>query len=237
MTELTTREAAERLGVNQSRVRALVASGALTARRAGSQWLVEPDSLDHQKELTQANATGRGMAQHVAWAAADVADGGGAAWLSASDRSRLRRRLHAAASIDVLRRWLSSRASTVVRYRVGERDLDRLLSADGVIRTGVSVADSYHLGFGTGGTGDAYVTANVADHLVRGFFLIESRNGNLTLRVVEDNLHLLASRRVDAQRVCPRLIVGVDLADDRETRTRAGGRELLRTVLDEQRGH
>lgn len=236
MTEMTTGEAAARLGVNQSRVRALVGSGVLAARRVGSQWLVDADSVDRQREMKQAHATGRAMAQRVAWAAGDLTDGGSAAWLSASDRSRLRRRLRDAASVDVLRRWLSSRASTVERYRVGERDLDAVLARSSVVSTGVSAATAYGLGLGTGSSGDAYVTADVAASLVRDVFLIESHTGNLKLRIVDHDLHLATARSINGRQVATRLFVGVDLADDKDTRTRRAGRALLRAVLAEQQG-
>src|SRR3954451_24557382 len=64
--ELTTREAAERLNVNQSRVRALVASGVLEARRIGSQWVIDDESVDRQAALTSARASGRSMSRRIA---------------------------------------------------------------------------------------------------------------------------------------------------------------------------
>jgi excisionase family DNA binding protein len=233
---MTTREAAERLGVSQSRIRALVVSGALRARRVGSVWLVDTDSVDRQNEFIAAGATGRSMAPRVAWGSSDLADGGGAAWLRASERYRLRRSLRETSSIDVLRRRLSGRSRRAARYRVGERDLEEVLRAEGVVRTGVSAASAYDLGLGTGGSGDAYVNADVEKALVEGFYLIRSMAGNLTLRIVDENLHLASARVIKGRRVAPRLVVGVDLADDRDARTRAAGRELLRALLDEQMG-
>lgn len=233
--ELTTREAAERLSVNQSRVRALVASGGLSARRVGDRWLVDPDSVDRQLALTSARATGRSMSQRIAWAAADLADGGDAAWLAANERSRLRQRLAAAAtSSEVMQRWLRTRADSVSRYRVGERDLDALLADDGVVRTGVSAAEAYRLGLGTAGTGAAYVTADVEQRLVDEFFLIPSQTGNLTLRIVAEGWHQRTARQFGGHRVATRLVVGVDLADDTDVRAQSAGRTLIRTVLDEK---
>lgn len=232
--ELTTREAAERLSVNQSRVRALVASGGLSARRVGDRWLVDADSVDKQAALTSAQATGRSMAQRVAWAAADLVDRGGAVWLRANERSRLRQRLSSTGSAEVAQRWLRNRADRVSRYRIGERDLEALLDAGGVVRTGVSAAEAYRLALGTAGTGDAYVTAAVEQRLVDEFFLITSRTGNLTLRVVTDGWHQTTSRRVGEHTVATRLIVGVDLADDTDIRTQSTGRALLTSVLEEK---
>lgn len=233
--ELTTREAAERLGVNQSRVRALVASGGLSARRVGDRWLVDADSVDRQAALTSVRASGRSMSQRIAWAAADLADGGGAAWLAANERSRLRKRLsYAATSTEVVQRWLRHRADSVSRYRVGERDLDALLATDGVVRTGVSAAEAYRLGLGAAGSGDAYVTTGVEQRLVKEYFLIPSRTGNLTLRGVAEDWHSRTARQIGGHSVSARLIVGVDLAGDTDVRTRSTGRTLIGTVLGEK---
>lgn len=233
--ELTTRQAAARLSVNQSRVRALVASGGLRARRVGDRWLVDAESVDQQAALTAARATGRSMSQRVAWAAADLADRGGASWLVANERSRLRHRLSTAAtSSEVMQRWLRTRADHVSRYRVGERDLDGLLATEGVVRTGVSAAAAYRLGLGTAGSGDAYVTADVEQRLVDEFFLISSQTGNLTLRLVADGWHETTARHVGEHSVAARLVVGVDLADDSDVRTQSAGHALINTVLNEK---
>lgn len=232
--ELTTRQAAERLGVNQSRVRALISSRALAARRAGSQWLVDADSVERQASLTAAKATGRSMSARVAWAAGDLADGGTAAWLSSDERSRLRRRLRGAASADVLQRWLSSRATATRRFRIGEGDVEELLGVADVVRTGLSAVGAYRLGLGTGSAGDAYVTGEIAEQLIKDYFLIEASSGNLTLRVVDHGMHLLTARRIGGLQVATRLMVGADLAGDRSARAKTTGRGLLEAVRDEQ---
>ncbi|PRY57992.1 excisionase family DNA binding protein [Knoellia remsis] len=230
--EITTREAAERLDVNHARVRALVASGILTARLVGRQWLVDTDSVDRQAEMKTAQATGRPMAQRVAWAAGVLADGGRADWLTASEAYRLRRRLGSRARAEVVQRWLRSRSGDIRSFRVGQSDLTKLLAVDGVVATGVSAAVAYGLGLGTGGTGDAYVTSSLVGQLTSDFYLVESRTGNLTLRVVDGDLHLRSARSVGGRTVAPRLIVGADLADDRDARTKSAGRELIQSVLD-----
>lgn len=232
--ELTTREAAQRLRVNQSRVRALVAAGTLRSRRVGGQWLVDADSVDRQALFNEAAATSRAMSTRIAWGAGALADGHKAAWLTASERTRLRKRLRGAPNAETLQRWLSARSSEAVRYKVADSDLEALLNTEGVVRTGVSAADAYALGLGAGGSGDAYVSHRVADRLVRDFYLIEGGSGNLTLRIVDHDFHTTTARRLHGQTVTTRLMVGVDLADDNDTRTRSTGRALLARVLDEQ---
>lgn len=226
-SSVTTLQAAERLGVHPSRVRALIAAGALLARRAGRQWLIDADSLDRHADLVAAGATGRSFAPRIAWAAAALCDGLDDG-LTAADRYRLRSRLVHSADRDVdacalVRRWLSRRANSVDRYRVGERDLAQLLAADGVLATGISAASEYSLGLAAGGSADAYVNDQTRRELVEKFVLIDSARGNLTLRVTDaapfDNA------------AAPRLIAGADLADDADARTRAAGCALINDAL------
>ncbi len=224
---VTTQQAAQRLGVHPSRVRALIAAGTLIAKRAGRQWLVDADSLDRHADLVAAGATGRSFAPRIAWAAAALCDGL-VDGLTAADRYRLRNRLAHAADRDgdtcaLVQRWLSRRANSVHRYRVGERDLAQLLAADGVLATGISAAADYSLGLATGGAADAYVNDRTRRELVDKFVLIDSVRGNLMLRVTE------AAPFGNA--ATPRLIAGADLADDTDARTRAAGCALINDAL------
>ncbi|QDO89572.1 helix-turn-helix domain-containing protein [Ornithinimicrobium ciconiae] len=233
--EITTREAGELLAVTPARVRALIAADTLRARRVGTQWLIDIDSVEQQAALTSAQARGRGMAPRVAWAVGDLVDGGGAQWLSAAERSRLRKRVKGVTKVEVVQKWLRSRSTRVTRCRIGVSDIEALLAEQGVVRTGVSAASAYGLGLGGGASADAYVTKDFEERLTRDFFLIESRTGNLTLRVVDHDLHLRTGRCVDAQVVAPRVMVAVDLAADTDARTRSLGRSLLEAVLTEFR--
>lgn len=233
--ELTTREAATRLGVSQARVRALINSGGLTARRVGTLWLIDAASVEHQRGLTTARANSRAMSPRIAWAAADLADGGTAAWLSATERSRLRRRLSSTTEVDVVRRWMIRRATSIHHYKVGPQDLTALLGDSRVVRTGISAVESYRLGLGTGGDADVYVRSENLVQLVRGYVLLPSSRGNLTVRVDDGDLHPPAARMIDSHLVVPRLIAGADLADDTDARTRSAGRRLLAQVLQERR--
>lgn len=224
---ITTQQAAQRLGVHPSRVRALIAAGSLAATRAGNQWLVDADSLDRQADLVAAGATARSFAPRTAWAAAALCDGL-ATELTAAERHRLRKRL-AGATVDgrdtcaLVRRWLSRRATSVYRYRAGEQDVTALLSAPAVMPTGISTVDTYDLGLATGGAADAYVSESTRRELVETHFLIDSAGGNVTLRVT--GVDTLSGE------IAPRLIAGVDLADDTDARTRAAGCHLITEAL------
>ncbi|CAM3793536.1 helix-turn-helix domain-containing protein [Mycobacterium frederiksbergense] len=238
---LTTAQVAHRLGVHTSRVRALIAAGRLTATRAGDQWLIDADSVDRHADLMTAGATGRPFAARTAWAAAAMCDGL-TDGLAASERYRLRNRLaHArdtSAVCETVQRWLSLRAQAVRRYRIGARDVQDLLDTSGVLPTGISAADAYDLGLASGGAADAYVSGDTARRLVADFFLIDSPQGNLTLRVLD--LDALGATQIVERgahgatftvRTAPRLIAGVDLADDTDARTRSAGCALINDAL------
>jgi excisionase family DNA binding protein len=229
--ELTTRETAQRLNVHPSRVRALIASGALRARRVGNQWLIDIESLDRHAELIAGHARGRPMSQRVAWATAALVDGI-PDQLEPSERYRLRRRLtDVSRSVETIQRWMSRRADGTSRYRVGERDISALLGRPDVVATGISAAADYGIGLGAGASADAYVTSDTRDRLIREHFLIASGQGNLTLRVVDEGWHLVTMRPGEYRQITPRLIVAVDLAEDTDLRTRNAGRELISDAL------
>lgn len=219
------------MGVRPARVRALVASGRLLAHRIGHEWLLDADSVDAQAAMTSAGATGRSMAQRIAWAAADLADGGSAKWLAPNERHRLRRRLASGAPPAVVQRWLAHRADEVSRYRAGAGDLGGLLSDERVVRTGVSAARGYALPLAEGHLGDAYVDRDTAETLVRDLYLIPSAQGNLTLRIVGSGWHLASARIIGGERFAPRLVAGVDLAEDRDARTHSAGISLISDAL------
>lgn len=228
--ELTTAQAAERLGISANRVRALISSGNLEARRVGTQWLVAGESVERQARLVDGGATGRPMATRIAWAAADLVDGGAALWLAPSERVRLRNRVAHSATPEVVQRWMARRSGPAARFRAGPQDLREVLAADRVVRTGISAAEAYQLGLGTGDAGDAYVAADRLPGLVEKYFLVESPKGNLTIRSSSDDLYWRTARQVGTFLVAPRMVVGADLADDPDPRTRALGLELLRSL-------
>lgn len=104
--ELSVREAAERLGVDDSRVRQLIAAGLLGARRVGGRaWLVSADDVN--KLVSHRSSPGRPLAPARAWALLDLLDGGSAPWLSPVARSQVRKLLRQLAGADASR-WRSA---------------------------------------------------------------------------------------------------------------------------------
>ncbi len=86
--EIAVSEAAQRLGVSESRVRQLLAAGDLAGRRIGRAWLI--DSGDVARLEGQSRRPGRPMGPKRAWAIVDFLSGGSAPWLTYSERSQVR---------------------------------------------------------------------------------------------------------------------------------------------------
>jgi len=229
--------AAERLGVNASRVRSLLASGRLAGRRVGSLWLVDDFDLERRR-VAVAGMRGRPLSARVAWASAALLDGLDAGWLTSAERSRLRSRwVSSSGDAQVCRWWMQSRASAC-KYKIAPGDIAELLASDGVVAGGISAATSYRTGLGHGAEVEIYADQATVHRLVDEFFLMAHPRGNLTLHEVrsETAWHLEAVRTVDDLLVAPRLIVAADLLDSDDTRSRSAGASLLEETLSSHIG-
>jgi len=126
MQPLSVQESAERLGVNERRVRQLIELGRLPAQKVGRQWIV--DSQDIAQMLAADRKAGRPYASRNAWALLVLAGGREPAWLSSSERMRLGNVLESQGIAELLPRL--SRRSEVLEWYVHPSLLERL-SADG----------------------------------------------------------------------------------------------------------
>jgi hypothetical protein len=128
--DLSVRDAAERLGVDESRVRVLLRRGDLAGRRVAGRWLVLAEDVARRASFAPMDgrlAGGRPMSPARGWALLDLLDGGDAAWLSPSARSQVRslaRRL-AGAEASRWRAVLRAR-SDVLPVRAHPAAVDRL---------------------------------------------------------------------------------------------------------------
>ncbi|MFJ5984505.1 helix-turn-helix domain-containing protein [Lentzea sp. NPDC092896] len=233
MAELSVREAAERLEVNQARIRALLAAGQLAGRRIGSQWVVHDDAVQARLEIA-ASDRGRPLSTRSAWCAAALLDKQEVSWLSTSERSRLRARLsrHPSSEVCTYRWWMQRRARTV-RYRVAGSDIPELLKDQGVVAGGISAASHYALGLAFGGEAEIYVNGSDAARLVDEFFLVESDQGNLLVHIDDSGMqwHQRTAAGTDNGLVAPRLVVAADLMDSADSRSRSAGAQLLEQAL------
>ncbi len=182
-------EAAERLGVNPSRVHARIREGSLPAEKVGNQWVIARDDLRH---VSRHAGPGRPLSPRSAWALLAVAANRMAVSdLSPSERSKARSRLRELLDSDLvdvdavgakLDRCLGNRAERRL-YVAAAQDLadiraDERIHASGVARSASNMS--------AGGSAEGYVSVDDLDQVVDDYLLSEAsrRSANVVLHVV-----------------------------------------------------
>lgn len=221
---LSVSQAADELGLDPSRVRALVAGGQLEGHKVGGRWLVDRRAT-HQRKLAP-RAPGRPFEPHNAWALIFLAGDLEAPWLNPASRSRLRRSLRQEGLVGLRPRLI--RRANGQRFSAHPGELPHLLADRHVVPSGISAASSHGLGLVSGVEADGYVRASALDEVRRRHALNPAldRDGNVLLRVVPDAAWRLGSD----DRPAPLAAVALDLADDLEPRSTKAGLSVLREI-------
>lgn len=231
---LTVREAADRLGVNEQRVRALINAGRLRARKVGGRWLIDSADVDMRRDGGVAGH--RPFRPANAWAVLCLA--------ARSPRSaprppgsfgtrvarwRRRRRFEgksvSGALLDLLP-VLHTRGR-LHRLRAHPGDVPRVIEEPHIVRTGVSAAADYGADIVAPGVAEFYVAQDRLSDLAARYLLEPSNQPNVLLRAVEGPWPFPPGCRV-----APISAVALDLLEASDERTRRAGRELL-SRLDE----
>jgi hypothetical protein len=220
--------AARELGVDESRVRALIADGLLDAEKLGGRWLVRWDSVVARRR--QPTAPGRPMSAQNAWALLIEASGDDVAVdIDPHARWRIRQTL-AQHGLAALRGRVSQRAR--VHHLWGlHGELRPLITSEILVLTGSSAAGTLQLDLAAPDTVDAYLAADDLAGILHEHSLetVPASRANVTLRVVPQKAWFLAGRRI-----APAAAVGFDLAAYLDSRSARVGDELL-TRLDSER--
>jgi len=222
-------EAAQRLGLDPSRVRQLARCGQLRASRVGHQWLIDADAVGERARRGAARH-GRPLAPRSAWGLLVHASGTEPDWLNRVERSRIRRRLRElAAGGDVdLHALLRSRAD-VHRVYAHPAAIGRILGEPGVIRSGASAVSEVGADLIAADLAEAYVSETHLDHLIRRYRLRPVARPNLILRVPRAVWPFPAG-----QVVAPAPVVAADLLDATDERSQRAGRQLFAEVMRTQ---
>ena len=216
MSMLGVSEAAEQLGVSARRVRQMLADGVLDGERVGRAWIIDREQLRRVAGLRP--EVGRPWSPASAWAVLALADGEQVD-LSPVERSRARKRL--AQGLGHLVGRLAARCDRR-RFYAHPGVLDRL--ADEVVRAGISAAAHCGADLVIDESVEGYVRAGDIDHLVDQLALDdEAARPNVLLRIVDDGVWPFESD----QRYAGRSVVGVDLLESEDPRSRRAGAELL----------
>ena len=223
---IPTPEAADRLGVNASRVRAMLADGQLRGEKVGGRWLVSEASIRDRERLHPDR--GRPLQPHNAWAALLLSSGESPFSPAASDPRRL------LASLD--RRGLRGlaprlRARAQVRHFYAHPAmLRRLAGRPELTLTGASGAGQHGLELLPGDEVDAYIAESALEAVVEQLALEpRAEGGNVVLRVLSDGIPAFRDR------VAPLGAVALDLAEQADPRSARIGRRVLRQLDSERR--
>jgi excisionase family DNA binding protein len=230
--EIAVKDAARRLGVNEQRVRSLLAVGDLSGRRVGRSWLVDAEDVARLQQHHR--PPGRPMGPLRAWGLLDILSGGKAAWLSPSARSQLRHSMArlAGADADQWRAVLRGR-NEVRRCQVHPAAHRRLQGREGVMQGGAGLAARRGFDLVVSGSDVAQYYADPGQwpELARA----------LAIREVDEkpNLLVLLPRAVwpfEDRAEVPDAVLAADLLDAAEPRAvRAGALRLEELLRGAQR--
>jgi excisionase family DNA binding protein len=233
--EIAVREAAERLGVSEPRVRQLLGSGDLAGRRLGRVWLVSAESVARMGERG-ARLPGRPLGPRRAWALLDLLAGGDAAWLASPARSQLRARLRglADAAAGQWRAALRGR-SEVLPCRAHPAAISRLAGHEGVLPAGLAVLE--------GRPFDLVIAGHVIDQAYVDPALWPALSSALAIRSagpgdpgVAPNLTVFLPRIAwpfRGRRELPDSVLAADLLDSADPRAVRAGAQRLDELLRE----
>lgn len=215
-------EAAAELGLDPSRVRALIADGSLRADKISGRWLVYWESVAARRRGP--TPPGRPMASRNAWALLLVASGEPVPEdLDPTVRWRLRQAL-AHQGLVAIRGRLERRAQ-VGHFWALPGELRALRSDKNIVLTGSSAAGALGLELPAPDTIDAYIRASHLDALIAEHGLEDVTSiaqANVALRAVPDDAWLL-----DGRRIAPSAAVALDLSFYPDSRSARVGSELL----------
>jgi excisionase family DNA binding protein len=233
--EIAVRDAAERLGVSEPRVRQLLASGDLAGRRLGRAWLVSAESVARMRERG-VRLPGRPLGPRRAWALLDLLAGGDAAWLASPARSQLRARLRGLADAPPgqWRGALRGR-SEVLSCRVHPAATPRLVGHEGVLPAGLAVL--------AGRSFDLVIAEHVIDQAYVDPALWPALSSSLAIRPAgPDHPEMAPNLTIFLPRIAwpfqgrgelPDAVLAADLLDSVEPRAVRAGAQRLGELLKE----
>lgn len=220
--EVPASEAARRLGVDNSRIRRLVASGALSARKVANRWLVDASALE--RHASRRRDGGRPLESANAWGLLFLASRELAPWLPSDVRSRLRRRLRERSLRHDLAR-LCKRARA--RYFVGGvRAQAQVRRNPRFVHSGISAAATYGARVRSSRVLEGYLPEDEVGRLAYRLALrpVDEREADLILHGV------VGFWPFDDRKFAPVAAVAADLLESLDRRTRRAGQELLKRI-------
>lgn len=220
--EVSAKDAARRLGVDDSRVRQLLGKGELPGRKVADRWVVDLSALERRKAM--ARERGRLMEPRNAWGLLFLASGESAQWLASDARSRLRRCLREG--------WLRThhvrlgRRARTHYFAAGDRARADIARDPRFIRSGVSAAPEYSADVRAPRVLEGYLPEDDLQKAVYRHALrpVDEREADLVLHAVSGFWPF------QGRKIAPRAVVAVDLVDSLDQRSRRAGEALLQRL-------
>jgi hypothetical protein len=211
-------EAAKRLGLAESRVRALAQQGRLPAQRVAGRWLLDANLLIDFGRAERKR--GRPYDASRALGLLFLLSGEDAPWLSSYDAWRLRHRARRADIRKLLPR-LAKRAA-VRHFQAPNAVLEKVASDPAFIRSGVSAASDYDADISAPHVVEGYYPKLRADQLAYRYALeaVPEARANLIIHGLDQPVAVKRD-------VMPLAVVAADLIESRDSRTRRAGEKLL----------
>jgi excisionase family DNA binding protein len=221
MPDMSTSEAARRLGVSRREVQRLVRSGDLAATRTvGDAYLIDPLAANARARADVER--GRPWSPEVAWGALWLLSDLEVPWLDYHQRRRLDQRL-ALITVDRLLAATRRRA-TVAQYRGGPLALEKVRAS--LILTGASAPEGLHTELVPADSRvDGYCDERQARALVSRWQLTPDPEGAIVVRTT--TLRDVLERKG----AMPPGVVAADLGGSYDVRERAAGRRELERML------
>jgi excisionase family DNA binding protein len=219
-------EAAQILKLSPARVRALVSRGELPAHKIADQWVVELDAVERRRQ--ESPPEGRRFTSHNAWAALILASGEDPQ-VDPVVRSRLKRAL-LLEGLGGLAPRLRDRAE-VALYSSHPGEISYIFEDGALMPSGISAAGSVGSDLLAGREVDGYLAESGLRNFLDRHALspVEGdSNGNVRLRTVPDDAWNKLELR--GRSVAPKAAVALDLAGERDPRSQASGKNLLREI-------
>lgn len=218
-------DAADRLGVSEQRVRAMIAAGVIEAEKAAGAWWIPAGSL--ARLAASPRQGGRPLSPAGAWTLLLLVSGETAEWVSPKLRWRIAGALREHGLSGAFGK-LRNRAERHA-YQAHAAELRRIADSADVMLGGVSAAGYYRLGLQGGDEVEAYVAADASEKIAKRHGLLTGGEPNVVLRAIPDDLWALVR-----QPVAPIAAVLADLAEHSDARARRVAQEWV-SRLDRNR--
>jgi excisionase family DNA binding protein len=222
--DMTVTETAERLSRSKMSVHRLLNSGQLTSSgTAGNTILIDRSSVE--RLAVGGTRRGRAWTAKTAWAALALLSGQNPTWISSSEKSRLKSRLHHLDADAVC--ILARNKDRTIRFRVSPDGLatlnEHLIASGAAAMRDQSTAATFGMS-GGGGIAEGYVMAGDAQSLADAFGMVEDPEGNAIIHEVD-----LAEPFAEGK--APVAAIAVDLMGSLATRERSAGQRVINGLL------